>query len=79
MLSYVGSEIDELKMDHLTFFKIFHQLPQFEEKVRFDHIVELDTKQQALLQPIGFGGENLLGTHYYPNKILTVKSLAFAE
>jgi hypothetical protein len=24
MLSYVGSDIDEVKMDHLTFFKIFH-------------------------------------------------------
>lgn len=24
MLSYVGSEIDEVKMDHLTFFKIYN-------------------------------------------------------
>jgi len=36
MLSYVGSEIDEVKMDHLTFFKIFHQLPAIEENLRFD-------------------------------------------
>jgi len=25
MLSFVGSEIDEIKMDHLTFFKIFNK------------------------------------------------------
>ena len=25
MLSYVGSEIDEVKMDHLTFFKLFNK------------------------------------------------------
>ena len=44
MLSYVGSEIDEVKMDQLTFFRIFHHLPQLEETIRFDHAIELDTK-----------------------------------
>lgn len=44
MLSYVGSDIDEVKMDHLTFFRIFHQLPSIEENIRFDHAIELDTK-----------------------------------
>jgi hypothetical protein len=49
MLSYVGSEIDEVKMDHLTFFKIFHQLSGIEETMRYDHLVELDLKQKHLL------------------------------
>jgi hypothetical protein len=44
MLSYVGSEIDEVKMDQLTFFRIFHHLPQIEETLRFDQVIELDTK-----------------------------------
>lgn len=44
MLSYVGSDIDEVKMDHLTFFKIFHSLPALEENLRFDHVTELDIK-----------------------------------
>jgi hypothetical protein len=52
MLSYVGSDIDEVKMDHLTFFKIFHSLPALEENLRFDHVTELDIKQQAILMPV---------------------------
>ena len=36
MLSYVGSDIDEVKMDHLTFFKIFHSLNRVEETIRYD-------------------------------------------
>jgi hypothetical protein len=79
MLSYVGSDIDEVKMDHLTFFKIFHQLPQIEETIRFDHAIELDTKQQALLRPIGLGEDNLLGAASLPNNTWTIKTLAFAD
>jgi hypothetical protein len=44
MLSYVGSDIDEVKMDHLTFFKIFHSLSSVEETVRFDQSIETDLK-----------------------------------
>lgn len=44
MLSYVGSDIDEVKMDHLTFFKIFHSLPAIEESMRYDQAIELDIK-----------------------------------
>ena len=52
MLSYVGSDIDEVKMDHLIFFKIFHKLPSNEETLRYDQIIELDVKQQALLMSV---------------------------
>ncbi len=79
MLSYVGSEIDEVKMDHLTFFKIFHQLPSIEDAIRFDHVVELDTKQQALLKPIGLGEDNLLTAQSLQNNTFVIKTLAFAE
>lgn len=61
MLSYVGSEIDEVKMDHYTFFRIFHSLPALEEAARFDLATELDTAQQALLLPVSHNNENLLG------------------
>ena len=61
MLSYVGSEIDEVKMDHYTFFRIFHSLPALEDNLRYDHATELDVKQQALLLPVSAQGENLLG------------------
>ena len=53
MLSYVvGSDFDEVKMDHLTFFKIFHQLQSREDSIRFDEIVEKDWKQAAILMPV---------------------------
>lgn len=45
MLSYVGSEIDEVKMDHYTFFRIFHSLPALEDNLRYDQAIELDVKQ----------------------------------
>jgi hypothetical protein len=79
MLSYVGSEIDEVKMDHLTFFKVFHQLPGIEETIRFDHTIELDTKQQALLKPIGFGEENLMLATSLANNSWILKTLAFSD
>ncbi len=45
MLSYVvGSDFDEVKMDHLTFFKIFHQLQSLEDNIKFDDVVEKDWK-----------------------------------
>jgi hypothetical protein len=42
MLSYVGSDIDEVKMDHLTFFQIYHSLSTLEDTIRFDLQVEYD-------------------------------------
>ena len=66
-------------MDHLTFFRIFHQLPSIEENIRFDQAVELDTKQKALLKPIGFGEENLLLASSLSNNSWTIKTLAFAD
>ena len=42
MLSYVGSEIDEIKMDHLSFFKLFHQAMNSEESNEFDRFLEID-------------------------------------
>ena len=32
MLSFVGSDIDEVKMDHLTFFKIYHTVSSKDEE-----------------------------------------------
>jgi len=61
MLSYVGSEIDEVKMDHYTFFRIFHSLNALEDNLRYDHATELDAKHQSLLLPVSSQGENLLG------------------
>lgn len=61
MLTNVGNNIDDVNMDHLTFFKIFHSLPALEDSLRFDHVVELDIKQQAILMPVTYGDENLLG------------------
>jgi hypothetical protein len=61
MLSYVGSEIDEVKMDHYTFFRIFHSLPALEEALRYDQVTELDTNQKALFLPVSAQNENLLG------------------
>ena len=64
MLSYVGSDIDEVKMDHLTFFKIFHSLNAVEDALRFDHVTELDINQQSILMPVSHGEENLLGVNW---------------
>ena len=57
MLSYVGSEIDEVKMDHLTFFKIYNQLwnplwlpESFEYKL--EQMLEIDQDIQSLLTNI---------------------------
>lgn len=61
MLSYVGSDIDEVKMDHYTFFRLFHSLAAIEETIRFDQVVELDANQQALIMPISANDDNLLG------------------
>lgn len=49
MLSYVGSEIDEVKMDHLSFFKLYHLLQNAEESISYNLTVEFDKKQHALL------------------------------
>lgn len=49
MLSYVGSDIDDVKMDHLTFFKIFHSMADWEAKVEMDKLIEYDTNFAALL------------------------------
>lgn len=47
MLSFVGSDIDEVKMDHLTFFKIFHQ-GQLLEDQPLDYIFETDPAISSL-------------------------------
>ena len=77
MLSYVvGSDFDEVKMDHLTFFKIFHQLQSLEDNIKFEEIVEKDWKQASLLMPISQGEENLLGCQAITNNTGVVKTLA---
>jgi hypothetical protein len=79
MLSYVGSEIDEMKMDHLTFFKIYHTLQSHEDNIRYDQLVSLDIKQQALLMPVSAGQENLLGISNLYNSTGVVKALALLD
>ena len=79
MLSYVGSDIDEVRMDHLTFFKIFHSLGQLESKIRYDQVVELDTAQKSLLMPLGRNNDNLLGQSTLERNIGVLKTLADSE
>ena len=52
MLSDVGSEIDEVKMDHLTFFKVFHSLAGGEERMRFERVVEMDVGVQGVMKTV---------------------------
>ena len=47
-------DIDEVKMDHLTFFRIFHSLSQFEEQTRFDTAVEWDVYQAATIMNVAY-------------------------
>lgn len=49
MLSYVGSDIDEIKMDHLTFFKLFHQVQSTENKHDLIKFLETDNKLKGIL------------------------------
>lgn len=79
MLSYVGSDIDEVKMDHFTFFKIFHSLPKLEENLRFDQVIELDSKQSSLLLPVSHNEENLLGINNVYNSTGPMRGLAYME
>ncbi len=79
MFTYVGSDIDEVKMDHLTFFKIFHSLTSNEEKIRFDRIVEYDHKLASALFSYNQKDENLLGEGYLINNNQILRSLAFAS
>lgn len=85
MLSFVGSDIDEVKMDHLTFFKIFHQkwgvADQGNGDLPFDFILEKDTRLSSLLDP--YEGNKvplgLLGFSVPCNQINHVKCLAFCD
>lgn len=79
MLSYVGSEIDEVKMDHLTFFKIFHRLPGIEESMRYDLLVEQDRKQKHFLAPVSKDDDNLLGAQSLVNNTGILKTLAISD
>ncbi len=54
MLSFVGSDIDEVKMDHLSFFKLYHLSQDSEKTQNYNLCVEYDQKQNALLQPIPY-------------------------
>lgn len=52
MLSYVGSDIDEIKMDHLTFFKLFHQVQSMENKQNMIKYLETDSVLKCVMNPM---------------------------
>lgn len=61
MLSYVGSDIDEVKMDHLSFFRLFHELTGYEEAIKMEQQLEYDPWVKSLTLPIDPNGFGLLG------------------
>ena len=79
LLSFVGSDIDEVKMDHLTFFKVFHQLGGLEEALRYDLVLEHDPNQSALLLPVSHNEENLLGIMNTQNNTAAMRAFAYVE
>lgn len=62
MLSYVGSDIDEVKMDHLSFFRLFHELQTYEDSIRMEQQLEFDPWVKSLLLPLDQTNFGLLGT-----------------
>ncbi|CDW73308.1 UNKNOWN [Stylonychia lemnae] len=70
MLSFVGSDIDEIKMDHLTFFKIFNRLwggvsdnnaynnKETFELIEYEKVLETDPAVQSLFKNLDFNDEN---------------------
>lgn len=56
MLSYVGSDIDEVKMDHLSFFRLFHELQGFEDAIKMEQQLEYDPWVKSMILPLDSKG-----------------------
>lgn len=88
MLSYVGSDIDEVKMDHLTFFKLYNKhwganydgnKEDLLENLELNNVLEHDSQKDALLEDIdtGLDGISFLGMSLPISSNNQLKGLAF--